>query len=109
MYFGSRHVRILGSAFRRNALGIHIEDSTGIAITGNVFSRNDDAIALRADGNEVRRNRLSRNGNGIGIEGNRNLVRGNRVDRTRGAGGGGGEPGCGRHVLGSRSRAGTTT
>jgi parallel beta-helix repeat protein len=87
VYFGSRHVRILASAFRRNALGMHIEDSTRIRIKGSVISRNENAIALEADGNEVRRNRVSRNGNGIGIEGNRNLVRGNRVVRTSGAGG----------------------
>ena len=67
--FGSRHVRILASAFRRNSLGMHIEDSTRTRIKGSVISRNEYAIALEADGNEVRRNRVSRNGNGIGIAG----------------------------------------
>ena len=108
--FGSRHLRIVGNSFRRNALGMHVEDSSDILIKGNLFSRNSGpGILMEADRNQVRRNRcvrntaciivapgnrnviarnrISRDGNGIGIEkGRGNLVAGNVVVGTRRAG-----------------------
>ena len=40
--FGSHRLRIVGNSFRRNALGIHVDDSTHILIRRNRFSRNTD-------------------------------------------------------------------
>jgi parallel beta-helix repeat protein len=79
--FASHHVRIVNNAFRRNALGIHVEDSTDNLIKGNVFSRNSDfGIFLQADRNQVRRNRCVRNGTCLIVgPGNRNVIARNRV------------------------------
>jgi parallel beta-helix repeat protein len=105
--FGSRHLRILGNSFGRNALGMHVEDSSDILIKRNVFSRNAGfGIMMEADRNQVlgnrcvrnraciivapgnrnviARNRVFRDGAGIGIEkGRGNLVAGNVIVRPR--------------------------
>lgn len=84
--FGSHHVRILHSSFRRNGqLGMHIEDSTNNLIEGNRLSRNHDmGILMEANRNQVRRNRCARNGACIIVgPGNRNVIARNRVFRDR--------------------------
>jgi parallel beta-helix repeat protein len=84
--FASRRLRIVGNAFRRNALGMHVEDSTDVVIEGNRFSRNADmGILMEANRNQVRGNRCSRNGECIVVApGNRNVVAGNRSFRDNG-------------------------
>lgn len=84
--FASRRLRIVGNSFLRNALGMHVEDSTGIVINGNVFSRNHDmGLLMEADRNQVRGNRCSRNGECIIVApGNRNVVVANRSFRDNG-------------------------
>lgn len=81
--FGSHHVRILQNSFRRNALGMHVEDSTSIVIKQNQFSRNSDfGILMEADRNQVRRNRCVRNGACINVApGSRNVIARNRSSR----------------------------
>jgi parallel beta-helix repeat protein len=81
--FVSHDLRIVENSFRRNSLGMHIEDSTDNFIQGNEFVRNGDfgIFVERADGNQVRSNRCARNG-GTGINvapGSRNVIAGNRV------------------------------
>jgi large repetitive protein len=61
--FRSRHVRILDGSFRRNARGMHVEDSTNIVIKENRFSGNSGpGLLMQADRNQVRGNRCVRNG-----------------------------------------------
>ena len=83
--FASRHLRILDNSFRRNALGMHIEDSSDVLIKGNVFARNPGpAILMQADRNQVRGNRCVRNRACIIVgPGNRNVIARNRVFRDR--------------------------
>jgi parallel beta-helix repeat protein len=83
--FGSHHLRILDNSFRRNALGMHVEDSSDILIRGNVFSGNPGpAILMEADRNQVRGNRCLRNSACIIVApGNRNVIAGNRLFRDR--------------------------
>jgi parallel beta-helix repeat protein len=84
--FGSRHLRIRDNAFRRNALGMHVEDSSDILIKGNVFSRNrTDGIKLEGSRNQVRGNSCARNSACVSVDrGNRNVVAGNRSLRDVG-------------------------
>jgi parallel beta-helix repeat protein len=79
--FGSRHVRILNSSFRRNGLGIHVSESSLNTIDGNRFSRNGDfAILMQGNRNLLRHNRCVANGACINVApGNRNVIAGNRV------------------------------
>jgi parallel beta-helix repeat protein len=79
--FGSRHLRILSNSFRRNALGMHIDQSTDIAIQGNRFARNSHmGILMEADRNEVRGNHCTRNRECIVVApGSRNVIVGNRA------------------------------
>ena len=74
--FGSRHLRILDSSFRRNELGMHVEDSSDVLIKGNVFARTPGpAILMEADGNQIRRNRCVRNGACVIVgPGSRNVI-----------------------------------
>ena len=105
--FGSHNIRVVGNTFNRNGLGIHVEDSTGNVIRGNVISRNEGpGIIMQADrnqlrgnvcrrngicilvasgsGNTIARNRVEGGGDGIAIEkGRHNLVVRNLVIRTR--------------------------
>jgi parallel beta-helix repeat protein len=83
--FGSHHLRILDNSFRRNALGMHVEDSSDLLIRGNVFSGNPGpAILMQADRNQVRGNRCLRNNACIIVApGNRNVIAGNRLFRDR--------------------------
>jgi large repetitive protein len=99
--FGSRHLRILDSSFRRNALGTHVEDSSDILIKGNVFSRNrGPGILMEADRNQVRSNRCVRNDACIIVNpGNRNVIARNRLFRD--VGGIGIEKGRGNVVTGN--------
>jgi parallel beta-helix repeat protein len=78
--FASRRLRIVGNSFRRNALGMHVEDSSDTLIARNRFARNADmGILMEASRNRVRANRCSRNGECIIVApGNRNVVAGNR-------------------------------
>jgi parallel beta-helix repeat protein len=84
--FGSRHLRILDNSFRRNALGMHVEDSSDILIKGNVFSRNrTEGIKLEGSRNHVRGNRCARNSACVQVgHGNRNVIAGNRSLRDMG-------------------------
>ena len=84
--FASRRLRIVGNSFRRNALGMHVEDSTDTLIARNRFARNADmGILMEASRNQVRANRCSRNGECIIVApGNRNVVAGNRSFRDHG-------------------------
>jgi parallel beta-helix repeat protein len=109
--FGSHHVRIVDNSFRRNPLGLHVEDSTDNSIRRNGFSRNDGSIFIQGDRNQVRRNRCVRNGACIFVgPGNRNVIARNRV--SRGVGGVLIEKGRGnvvaRNVVVQTSRAGIT-
>jgi parallel beta-helix repeat protein len=99
--FGSRHLRILDNSFRRNALGMHVEDSSDILIKGNVFSRSPGfGILMEADRNQVRGNRCVRNAACIIVApGNRNVIARNRV--FRGVAGIGIEKGRGNVVAGN--------
>jgi parallel beta-helix repeat protein len=83
--FDSHHLRILDNSFRRNALGMHVEDSSDLLIRGNVFSGNPGpAILMQADRNQVRGNRCLRNNACIIVApGNRNVIAGNRLFRDR--------------------------
>jgi parallel beta-helix repeat protein len=96
--FGSHDIRILHNSFRRNGLGIHVEDSTDNLIKRNRISRNADfGIFMQADRNRVRRNRCRRNGTCVLVEpGSRNVITRNRV--SRGAAGIGVEKGRGNLV-----------
>ena len=83
--FGSHDLRIVGNSFLRNALGMHVADSSKLLIRGNVFSRNrTEDIKLEGDRNEVRGNRCARVGPCVVIHGNRNVVAGNRSLRDEG-------------------------
>jgi parallel beta-helix repeat protein len=90
--FGSRDVRILHNSFRHNPLGIHVDESSDNLIEGNLFSRNQVAMMMEGDRNQVRRNRFVRDREGIlvsrspggGGPGNRNVIARNRVHRTVG-------------------------
>ena len=81
--FGSRHLRILDSSFRRNELGMHIEDSSDVLIKGNVIARTlGPGILMQANGNQVRRNRCVRNPTCIIVgPGSRNVIARNRSIR----------------------------
>jgi parallel beta-helix repeat protein len=87
--FGSRHIRVLDSSFRRNALGMHVEDSTHNVIKRNQFSRNGPSrngpgILMEADHNQVRRNRCARNGVCVVVApGGRNVIAWNRSFRDK--------------------------
>ena len=105
--FGSHDIRVVDNAFKRNGLGIHVEDSTDTLIQGNTISRNEGpGIFTQADRNQIRgnvcrengiciivgpgnrntiaRNRVERDGDGIAVEkGRHNLVARNLVIRTR--------------------------
>jgi large repetitive protein len=83
--FGSRHIRILDSSFRRNGLGMHVNDSTDNVIKRNQFSRNDPGIIMEeADRNQVRRNRCARNDVCVLVApGSRNVIAWNRSSRDR--------------------------
>jgi parallel beta-helix repeat protein len=85
--FASRHLRIVDSTFRRNALGMHIEGSTDVAIERNRLSGNADMgiFMEKSDGNRVRGNRCTRNGECLVIApGSRNVVVRNRASRDGG-------------------------
>jgi parallel beta-helix repeat protein len=84
--FASHRLRIVQNSFRRNALGMHVEDSTDVVIVRNRFSQNSDmGILMEANRNQVRGNRCSRNGECIVVApGNRNVVAGNRSFRDNG-------------------------
>jgi parallel beta-helix repeat protein len=99
--FGSRHLRILDNSFRRNALGMHVEDSSDILIKGNVFARNSGpGILMEANRNQVRSNRCVRNAACIIVNpGNRNVIARNRLFRD--VGGIGIEKGRGNVVAGN--------
>jgi len=81
--FGSNHIRILHNSFRRNGLGIHVDDSTHNLIKRNRISRNADfGIFMQGDRNRVRRNRCRRNGTCVLVNpGSRNVITRNRVSR----------------------------
>jgi len=83
--FGSRHIRILDSSFRRNGLGMHVDDSTNNVIKRNQFSRNGPGIMMEeADRNQVRRNRCARNDVCVLVApGSRNVITWNRSSRDR--------------------------
>jgi parallel beta-helix repeat protein len=74
--FGSRRVRILDNSFRRNALGMHVADSSEVLIKGNVVSRNrTEGIKLEGSRNQVRGNRCARNSACVSVDrGNRNVI-----------------------------------
>jgi parallel beta-helix repeat protein len=80
---GSNHIRILHNSFRRNGLGIHVDDSTHNLIKRNRISRNADfGIFMQGDRNRVRRNRCRRNGTCVLVNpGSRNVITRNRVSR----------------------------
>jgi parallel beta-helix repeat protein len=84
--FASRGLRIVGNSFRRNALGMHVEDSSDILIARNRFARNQDVgILMEANRNQVRGNRCARNTQCMVVApGNRNVVAGNRSLRDNG-------------------------
>jgi parallel beta-helix repeat protein len=84
--FASQHLRILNNSFRRNDLGMHVDQSTDITIEGNRFARNAHmGILMEADRNEVRGNHCKRNSECIVVApGNRNVVAGNRSFRDNG-------------------------
>ena len=109
--FASHGNRVVDNEFARNALGIHVEDSTNNLIKGNLIAGTEDGpgILVQADDNEMRgndcrrngicilvakgddnvvaRNRVSGGGDGIAVEnGRRNLVIRNRVLDTGGTG-----------------------
>ena len=80
--FRSHRIRIVGNSFKRNALGIHVEDSTNNLIKGNLIARTEEGpgILVEANRNRMRGNRCRRNGICILVaRGNRNLIARNRV------------------------------
>jgi parallel beta-helix repeat protein len=81
--FGSHHIRILHNSFRRNGLGIHVDDSAHNLIKRNRISRNAEfGIFMQGDRNRVRRNRCRRNDACIIVApGSRNVITRNRVSR----------------------------
>ena len=81
--FASQHLRILNNSFRRNDLGMHVEDSTDITIEGNRLARNAHmGILMEADRNQVRGNHCTRNGECIVVApGSRNVIVRNRASR----------------------------
>jgi len=83
--FGSSHIRILDSSFRRNGLGMHVDDSTNNVIKRNQFSRNGPGILMEgADRNQVRRNRCARNDVCVLVaSGSRNVIAWNRSSQDR--------------------------
>jgi large repetitive protein len=87
--FGSRHIRVLDSSFRRNGLGMHVADSTNNVIKRNRFSRNGPSrngpgIIIEADHNQVRRNRCARNGVCVLVApGSRNVIAWNHSFRDK--------------------------
>ena len=83
--FGSRHVRVLDSEFRRNPLGVHVEDSPDNLVRGNAISRNGLGMLMQANRNAVRRNRCARQDACIIVSpGRRNVITKNRVFRGMG-------------------------
>jgi parallel beta-helix repeat protein len=109
--FGSHRIKVLGNAFKRNALGIHVEESTNNLIKGNLIARTEDGpgilveadhnemrgndcrrngiciLVAKGDGNVISRNRVRGDGDGIAVEnGRRNLVIRNRLIETRNTG-----------------------
>jgi large repetitive protein len=109
--FGSHRIKIVGNTFKRNALGIHVDDSTNNVIKGNLISRTQDGpgmlvqadrndirgnvcrrngiciLVARGSGNVVARNRVRRDDDGIAVEkGRRNLLIRNRIIETRKSG-----------------------
>jgi parallel beta-helix repeat protein len=85
--FASRHVRILDNSFRRNALGMHVSDSRGVLIKGNVVTRNrTEGIKLEGSRNQVRDNGCARNSAACVLlgRGNRNVIADNRSLRDVG-------------------------
>ena len=84
--FASRRVRVLDSAFRRNALGMHVADSSEIVIKRNVISGSrTEGIKLEGSRNQVRGNRCARNAACVWVErGNRNVIADNRSFRDIG-------------------------
>jgi parallel beta-helix repeat protein len=80
---GSNHIRILHNSFRRNGLGIHVDDSTHNLIKRNRISRNAEfGIFMQGDHNRARRNRCRRNGTCVLVNpGSRNVITRNRVSR----------------------------
>ena len=83
--FASHDLRIVGNSFRRNALGMHVADSSEIVIKGNVFSRNrTEDVKLEGDRNRVQGNRCARVGPCVWVLGNRNVIAGNRSLRDEG-------------------------
>lgn len=81
--FASHHLRIVGNDFRRNGLGMHIEDSTNLLVKQNRMTGNrDPGLLMEADRNTVRGNRTARNGSGIVVaRGSRNVIASNRSMR----------------------------
>jgi large repetitive protein len=78
--FGSHDIRILRNSFRHNAqLGMHVVDSPGNLIRGNVFFRNSDfGLLMEANRNQVRGNRCVRNSTCMIVApGSRNVIAGN--------------------------------
>ena len=83
--FASHQVRILHSSFRHNpGPDIHIADSTGNVLKGNLFSRNRGIAVLleEADRNRVTGNRFVRSGASVVVApGSGNVIARNRVFR----------------------------
>ena len=80
--FGSHHIRIVGNSFKRNALGIHVDDSTNNLFRRNFISRTVDGpgMLVEANRNEMRRNVCRRNGICILVgRGSGNVIARNRV------------------------------
>ena len=83
--FNSYDVRIVHNSFRRNGIGMHIQDSNHNLIKGNVMARNGDfGILLEGRGNQLRANHSVRDGVAA-IQlgpGRRNVIAWNRIDRS---------------------------
>jgi len=83
--FASHDLRILGNSFRRNALGLHVADSSAVLIEGNVFSRTrTEDIKLEGDRNQLRGNRCAGGGPCVWVRTNRNVIADNRSLRDEG-------------------------